>query len=135
MIVSSTPDKLRVKEEACVRLFKTDCIRIEQQQENIKKQRRCLQDIDEQTRIDSELTYKQVEGYSNTQDTYAYQRTIASLNQISLSHVYTQDLFEEHQENLSLEERKLARAYEKRQEQFKKDLQALEDSTNKEGLK
>ena len=98
-----TPDKLRKQEEDCIHRFKTDCARIEQQQDDIKNQRKCLQEIIEQINLDSERAYRQVEEYYYTKDATLYHLMTGTQNQIVMSQGYTQRFFDEHQEDLRIE--------------------------------
>lgn len=114
-------------EESTINRYKADCARFEQKQDSIKRQRRLLETIDEQMRADAEQTYRQLEDYSDTEDIYLYQLMISSQNQVSLNQAKAQRYFEQAKEDLAQEDRKLARAFEKRKQQFKKDLQTLHD--------
>lgn len=122
----NTSNNVRCKEEACINSYLEDCARIEQHQDDVKKQQSLLREIDERILADARQAQEELEDYANTRDVHLYQAMTTAQNQIYSSQTQAQQFIAQNQDDLALESRKLASEREERDKQYKKELSDLD---------
>jgi len=126
--MSSTDDRRHKLVEACVNQFKKDMMRIEDKQDDVKKQSRILEEIDEQIMIDAMQAQKYFDDYASSDNPRLYQIMIACQNQINFSLYETKQHLAQWQEDLVNEKRKLSREHEERERKYKEELHKTSES-------
>lgn len=119
--------KSTIEEEACVAHYLRDRARIEQQQDETKKQRKLLQEIDEQIQLDVKREYDRLDSYADTQDIHLYHKMIACKNQIYQIQTQAHHGIEEAEEELAMLDHKLSSELEEREEKHEQELRTLNE--------
>jgi len=117
------------KQEACVRRYHEDCGRIEQQQDDIKRQRLLFQRIGEQICFDNKRIVDQLDEYVPPFSSMYAPTLIERQNQIRFNQAQISEHFSQQLENLAREEQKLADKRQQRERAFKEEIRMLEAGT------
>ena len=119
-------DSLRRQEEDCVYRYNRDMLCIEDDQDRVKRQRSLLNELDEdmfesarrmQERFD-QLAY-------STSDPRVHHLAIGKSNEVAFARIRATEDIDQYHEDLNREERKLADEYEKREQEYRKEIHGL----------
>lgn len=131
-MLDNQEDKKRRKEESCTHDHLANCKRIEEKQDNIKKQRAVLQEVEEQIAQSTSRAYDYYQSYAYSNDLRLYQIMNTNQSLIYSAHTESQKKFSGFQEELAAQERKLTLEREEREKQYKKDIRELNSKVRPE---
>ncbi len=126
--MASQQEELRRKEELCLHRYQKDCQRIEDEQDDVKRQRRLLQELSEQVFEDTSRAHKILTSYSHIQNRELAVKVCMYQNQIVFTSSDTLRYLEQGQEELARRERTLHSEREDRDRAFREELRRI-DST------
>ncbi len=125
--MDSNRDALYRQEELCVRRYHKGCRDIEDKQDHIRKEKRLLEEIEEQIHADAEQTYQCYNDYAHSNDRDLYQAMASAQNRIVFARNYTYQAFAEQQDELAKTERRLAREREDLDRKYKEEMRTIRD--------
>jgi hypothetical protein len=128
----SKDQSLKWQKQAPTDRYQKERVLIEQQQDSIKRQKRNHQEIEKQIHNDNKRIFNKLEEFVEADNPSLARLAISNQNKISTSRAQSEDFFRKEQEELSLQWRKLNKEVEEKEQQYKRDLQSL---NNKQATK